>query len=98
MHRHRLIKGKIAPDHIIAIHMAQAIQPLQHIGLFDKAAAQNPIPRPMLVNWPLLLRQGRGRQQFLVQEAILLHAQPIALFVEIHLRRHTRKNRQLALF
>ena len=45
---------------------------LQGIGLLDVRGSENPVPGPILVEWPFVFRQFRCWHQLLIQEAVLL--------------------------
>ena len=98
MHGHGLIEIKVAANGLHVVEMIEEVQSLQHIRLFDKAAAQDMVPRPVLVDGPLPGGNVRGGHQFLVQEGVMLHEDTQFRILRIvHLFHHVNHVRKLVL-
>ena len=66
--------------------LLKEIQPLQHIRLLDKTAPQDPIPRPVLIDRPLLGRNIRRPPLLLVHVALLLQKDGLSRLIHNQLR------------
>ena len=80
VNRELLVKLKIALDGLHVKIVLKEINSLQNVRLFDVATPQNPVPRPMLIDWAHLRVELRNGNQLLVQEAVVLD-EDLAFFI-----------------
>ncbi len=72
VHRQRLVEVKIAFLLLAGEAIVQEVQALEHIRLLDERRPQDPVPGPVLVDWPLIGWNRACRPQVLIQEGVVL--------------------------
>ena len=72
MNGKRLVKVKVSPELVFVEMVLEEIKPLQGIRLFDIGGSQDAVPTPLLIDGALAAVQVLHRNQFFVQETILL--------------------------
>ncbi len=73
VHGHRFVEVEIAAFFVDIETVAEEIDVLQYVRLFDKGRTQDFVPRPFLVELQIVGRKrGHGADVF-VEEAVVLH-------------------------